>query len=137
MCRGSSTTCARLVRIRAHWPSEAVSGPTVNQAVMPSFTRQPRGWPQTQGGSSEMSRPIPREKSPVETATAPRGAVNGRTSSPEVNGVLIEDDLITEDEESDEGNDSSDADYSAEPGLVPAVDDLAAPGVFALDELLE
>jgi RNA polymerase primary sigma factor len=77
-----------------------------------------------------MSRPIPREKSAVDTATAPRGRSNGRLSAAEISGVLVEDELITE-EEADEATDS------AEPTLVPAVDDLASPDVFALDELLE
>jgi hypothetical protein len=81
--------------------------------------RQPRGWPQTQGGSSEMSRPIPREKTPIETATASRGATNGRVNPAEINSVLIEDELIGEEEEADEVTEP------AEPSLVPAVDDLA------------
>jgi RNA polymerase primary sigma factor len=78
-----------------------------------------------------MSRPIPREKTPIETATASRGATNGRVNPAEINSVLIEDELIGEEEEADEVTEP------AEPSLVPAVDDLAAPDVFALDELLD
>src|SRR5688572_7402404 len=98
--------------------------------MMPMFTRQPRGWPQTQGGSSEMSRPIPREKSPIETG--PPGAANGRSHPAQIRDALIEDDLISEDEEADEATESAEDGYAAEPSLVPAVDDLAAPDVFAL-----
>ena len=78
-----------------------------------------------------MSRPIPREKSAIDKAATPRGAVNGRANQAEINGVLLEDELIGEEEEADEVNESAD------PSLVPAVDDLVAPDVFALDELLE
>ncbi|MFN8676430.1 MAG: RNA polymerase sigma factor RpoD [Thermomicrobiales bacterium] len=82
-----------------------------------------------------MSRPIPREKSPIETA--PHGAANGRLDPSLIHEVLIEDDLISEDEETDEAAESAEDEYAAEPSLVPAVDELAAPDVFALDELLE
>jgi RNA polymerase primary sigma factor len=82
-----------------------------------------------------MSRPIPREKSPIETA--PPRAVNGRSNPAQIRDALIEDDLISEDEEADEATESTEDGYAAEPSLVPAVDDLAAPDVFALNELLE
>ncbi len=84
-----------------------------------------------------MSRPIPQEKTSIEKARAPRGAANGRPDSDDVDDVLVEDDVINEEEEADEVTESADAAYSGEPSLVPAVDDLAAPDVFALDELLE
>ena len=84
-----------------------------------------------------MSRPIPREKTPNETVTAPHTAANGRPNSEEIRDVLIEADVSTDEDEADDLNDSVEAEYSAEPTLVPAVDDLAAPDVFALDELLE
>jgi RNA polymerase primary sigma factor len=82
-----------------------------------------------------MSRPIPREKSPIETA--PLGAANGRPNPAQLRDALIEEDLISEEEEADENADSAEDEFSVEPSLVPAVDELAAPDVFALDELLE
>jgi RNA polymerase primary sigma factor len=82
-----------------------------------------------------MSRPIPREKSPTETVR--HGAVNGRSNPALIRDALIEDDVIGGDEEADETTESTEDGYAAEPSLVPAVDDLAAPDVFALDELLE
>jgi RNA polymerase primary sigma factor len=69
-------------------------------------------------------------------ATAPRRAANGRATSTELTGVLIEDDVNSEEEEADDASETENA-FSAEPSLVPAVDELAAPDVFALDELLE
>ena len=78
-----------------------------------------------------MSRPIPREGSVTETVATPRGGVNGRANQARIDGVLIEDEIIGDEEEADEMIES------AEPSLVPAVDELAAPDVFALDELLE
>ena len=84
-----------------------------------------------------MSRPIPREKTPNDTVTAPHTAANGRPNSEEIRDVLIEADVSTDEDEADDLNDSAEAEYSAEPTMVPAVDDLAAPDVFALDELLE
>ena len=82
-----------------------------------------------------MSRPIPREKSPIESA--PHGVANGRPNASQIHDAMIEDDLINQDDEADEGTESAEDGYATEPSLVPAVDDLAAPDVFALDELLE
>ena len=82
-----------------------------------------------------MSRPIPREKSP--TQAGPQGAANGRSNPAKVRDAVIEDDRIGSDEETDEATEAAEDEYAAEPSLVPAVDDLTAPDVFALDELLE
>lgn len=86
-----------------------------------------------------MSRPIPREKSSVDAAPAQRAAGNGRPGPLDAADLLIEDAVAT-DSDSEEGAESpdlADVEFSAEQALLPAVDELAAPDVFALDELLE
>jgi RNA polymerase primary sigma factor len=82
-----------------------------------------------------MSRPIPREKSPIEAV--PHGAANGRSNPAKIQDAVIEDDLISGEDDADEATESAEDEFAAEPSLVPAVDELAAPDVFALDELLE
>ncbi|MCA9864124.1 MAG: hypothetical protein KC432_13920, partial [Thermomicrobiales bacterium] len=82
-----------------------------------------------------MSRPIPRQKSPIQSAQ--HSAANGRANSSQTHDVLIENEPVSVDDDTDETTEPAEDGYAAEPSLVPAVDELAAPDVFALDELLE